>query len=131
MNSQFLLFRSTFPEVFYKKAFARIFARFTGKHLQWTPHMCLENRCFFENGSFIEQVWPVAFVSLNDWFMKKFLHEKLIDLQQTKKYFRSDPINVYLFTPHNRNTRKRCKTCSKLIIETREGRHWRRSGIYY
>ena len=30
--------------------------------------------------------------------MKKFLHEKLIDLQQTKKYFRSDPINVYLFT---------------------------------
>ena len=49
--------------------------------------------------------------------------KELIDLQQTKKYFRSGPINVYLFTPHNSNTKKRCKTCSKLIIGTPEGRH--------
>ena len=33
-----------------------------------------------------------------------------------------DPANIYLFKINNRNARKRCKICSKLIIKTPERR---------
>ena len=33
------------------------------------------------------------------------------------------PVSIYLFNVNNRNTRKRCKTCSKLTIKTPERRH--------
>ena len=32
------------------------------------------------------------------------------------------PANIYLFKVNNRNTRKRCKICSKLTIKTSERR---------
>ena len=41
-----------------------------------------------------------------------------------------DPANIYLFKVNNRNTRKRCETCSKLTIKTPERRQWRRSGVF-
>ena len=31
---------------------------------------------------------------------------------------------------NNRNTKKRCKICLNLTIETPERRHWRRSGVF-
>ena len=41
------------------------------------------------------------------------------------------PAGNYMFKVNNRNTRIRCKTCSKLTIETPERRHWRhRYGVF-
>ena len=37
----------------------------------------------------------------------------------------SQPASNYMFKVNNRNTRKRCKICSKLIMMTLERRHWR------
>ena len=34
---------------------------------------------------------------------------------------RSQPANIYLFKVKNRNTRKRCETCSKLTIKHQNG----------
>ena len=39
------------------------------------------------------------------------------------------PANIYLLKVNNRNTRKRCETCSKLTIKTPERRQWRRSSL--
>ena len=36
----------------------------------------------------------------------------------------------YLLKVNNRNTRTRCKLCSKLTIETPERSHWRRFGAF-
>ena len=47
--------------------------------------------------------------------------------------FLSYPANIYLFEAINRNTRERCKICSKLTtkkLEWRLERHWRRSGVF-
>ena len=38
-------------------------------------------------------------------------------------FSKSLPANIYLFKVNNRNTRKRCKICSKLTIKTAERRH--------
>ena len=40
------------------------------------------------------------------------------------------PAHIFLFKVSNRNTRKRCEICSKLIIKTPERHHWRRSGVF-
>ena len=40
-----------------------------------------------------------------------------------------NPVNIYLFKVHNRNTRKRSEICSKLTIKTPDRRQWCRSGI--
>ena len=43
------------------------------------------------------------------------------------------PANIYMFKVNNRNTRKMCEICSKLIIKTperRQWRQWRRSGVF-
>ena len=40
------------------------------------------------------------------------------------------PANIYLFKVNNRNTRKRCEICSKLIIKIPERRHWPLSGVF-
>ena len=37
--------------------------------------------------------------------------------------------NIYLFKVNNRNTKKRCKICSKLTIKTPEQGQWRCSGV--
>ena len=44
-----------------------------------------------------------------------------------------NPADIYSFKVNNRNTRKRCEICSKLIIKTSEWRHWchwRPSGVF-
>ena len=38
--------------------------------------------------------------------------------------------SIYLFKVNNRNTRKWCEICSKLIIKTPEQLQWRRSGVF-
>ena len=40
------------------------------------------------------------------------------------------PAGNYMCKINNRNTRTRCKICSKLTIKTPERRHWRRSGLF-
>ena len=37
---------------------------------------------------------------------------------------------IYLFKFNNKNTRKRCEICSKLIIKAPERRHWHRSSVF-
>ena len=49
-----------------------------------------------------------------------------VSFKQTSK----NPANTYLFKVNNKNTRKRCKICSKLIIKTQERRQWHRSGVF-
>ena len=39
------------------------------------------------------------------------------------------PANICLFKVNNKNTRKRCEICSKLIIKTEEWRQWHHSDI--
>ena len=41
-----------------------------------------------------------------------------------------NPAIINLFKVNNRNTRKRCEICSKLIIKTPERRQWRFSGVF-
>ena len=41
-----------------------------------------------------------------------------------------DPAGNCMFKVNNRNTRTRCKICSKLTIKTPERRHWRRSAVF-
>ena len=43
---------------------------------------------------------------------------------------RSFPANIYLIKVSNRNTRKRCEICSKLILKTPERRQWHHSGVF-
>ena len=40
------------------------------------------------------------------------------------------PANIYLFKVNNRNSRKRCKICSKFKIKTPEQLHWRRFSVF-
>ena len=40
------------------------------------------------------------------------------------------PANIYLFKVNNKDTRKRCKICSKLTIKTPERRDWRQFGVF-
>ena len=42
------------------------------------------------------------------------------------RYANYFPANIFLFKVNNRNTRKKCETCSKLTIKTPELDHWRR-----
>ena len=44
--------------------------------------------------------------------------------------FEKYPANIYLFEVNYKNTRKRCKICSKLTIKTPERRQWRRSDVF-
>ena len=36
----------------------------------------------------------------------------------------------YMLKVNNRNTRAKCKICSKLTTKTPERLHWRRSGVF-
>ena len=45
-------------------------------------------------------------------------------------WFNYFPVNIYLFTVTNRNTRKRCEICSKITTNTREQRHCHRSVVF-
>ena len=38
--------------------------------------------------------------------------------------------DIYLLKVNDRNTRTRCKICSKLTIKIPEQRHWRPSGVF-
>ena len=40
------------------------------------------------------------------------------------------PVGIYLIKVNNRNIRKRCEICSKLIIKAPGRRHWRRFGVF-
>ena len=41
-----------------------------------------------------------------------------------------DPADIYLLKVNNKNTRTRCKICSKLTIMTPERRKWRCFGVF-
>ena len=56
-----------------------------------------------------------------------FSHECYFPLKVAYLTF---PANIYLFKVNDRNTRNRCKICSKLTIKTPEQRHWRRYDVF-
>ena len=60
---------------------------------------------------------------------KRNIGLKWVNLSKTSDQAAS-PVNIYLFKVNNRNTRKRCKICSKLTINTPERRHWHCSDIF-
>ena len=45
-------------------------------------------------------------------------------------YGKKNPAIIYLLKVNARNTRQRCKTCSKLRIKTPDWRYWCRSGVF-
>ena len=54
-------------------------------------------------------------------------------LLESRKIFLNSmnlPANIYLFQVNNRNTKKRCEICSKLIIKTVEWRQWHHFYIF-
>ena len=54
-------------------------------------------------------------------------HRKLTNLPNN---FAQIQVNIYSFKVNNRNTRKMCEICSKLIIETPERRYWCSPGVF-
>ena len=40
------------------------------------------------------------------------------------------PVGNYMFKVNNRNGITRCESCSKLLINTPERRHWHRFGVF-
>ena len=40
------------------------------------------------------------------------------------------PVGNYMFKVNYRNAITRCESCSKLLINTPERRHWRRFGVF-
>ena len=46
------------------------------------------------------------------------------------QWFKPNLAYIYLSKVNNRNTKKKCKICSKLTIRTPERRHWRRSDVF-
>ena len=69
-------------------------------------------------------LWPISVLTKNLSMRKK------IYLKAFLNRFVLIQANIYLFKFNNRNTRKRCETCSKLTIKTTEWRQWRRSGVF-
>ena len=59
-----------------------------------------------------------------------FVGLALEGLSLNKKVTRLIPANKYMLKVNIRNTRKKGKICSKLIIKTQEQDHWRHSGIF-
>ena len=45
-------------------------------------------------------------------------------------FFKLHPAGIYLLIVNNRNTRARCKICSKLTIKTPKRRQWRCAGVF-
>ena len=41
-----------------------------------------------------------------------------------------DPVGIYPLTVNNRDTRRKCKICSKLTIKTPKRCHWLRSDVF-
>ena len=57
---------------------------------------------------------------------------KIMATQSFQNCRKKEPFQagIYLLKVDNRNTRTRCKVCSKLTIKTSERRHWLRSGFF-
>ena len=53
-------------------------------------------------------------------------------LQICSMVFKEKPsiYSVYLFKVNDKNTRTRCKICSKLTVKIPEWRYWRRSDVF-
>ena len=48
-----------------------------------------------------------------------------------KRFYQCEiPANIYLFKVNDKNTRKKCETCSKLTTKTPEQHQWRCSGDF-
>ena len=73
--------------------------------------------------------WTISVLVLQKTIIILVVRETKILLAENAvlSYF---PANTYLFKIKNRNTREKCKICSKLKIKTPEQRHWRRSGVF-
>ena len=69
------------------------------------------------------EVQKVIFKKLSSVIFKKIIF-------MVRVYGDSDPAGICMFKVNKRNTRTRCKICSKLTTKISERRQWRRSGIF-
>ena len=103
------IFRSRRSQTIYKLGALKNFAKFTGNHL-WRYLYLMH----YQGAS----IFSCEFCTI---LITSFL----------KEHVRTTPANIYRLKPNNRNTRTRCKMYSKLMTETAEPRHWRRSGVIF
>ena len=69
-------------------------------------------------------LWPISALT-KDLSMRKKVY-----LEAFLNRFMLTQANIYLLKFSNRNTRKRCETCSKVTVKTTEWRQWCRSGVF-
>ena len=69
-------------------------------------------------------LWPISVLTKNLSMRKKVYLEAFLNR------FMLTQANIYLLKFSNRNTRKRCETCSKVTVKTTEWRQWCRSGVF-
>ena len=69
-------------------------------------------------------LWPISVLTKNLSMRKKVYLEAFLNR------FMLNQANIYLFKFNNRNTRKRCETCSKVAIKTTEWHQWHHSGVF-
>ena len=103
------------PGCVFGNSYSRRFEKFPGYLQQSSPFLCyrLRTRANTKKNS-------VTGVFL------EFYHKP----KRSSSFRLFYPANIYLFKVNNRNTRKRCETCSKLTIKTPERRQWRCSGVF-
>ena len=80
-----------------------------------------------------------SFVTIAKSYKPLTVVEKLCNLDVCRGRVLATPLNIpdsallagiYLLKVNNRNTRTRCKICSKLTLKTPEWRYWHRSGVF-
>ena len=96
---------SSLPHAFYKTFVQKSFAKFTRKHLQWSPIYI-----------------KVADQGPQTFYMNRTQFFRIAFLQNTWRrcFYRANPAGIYLLKLSNRNNRAMCKICSKLTIKTPE-----------
>ena len=73
---------------------------------------------------------PIKFYKKQNKTGERFLRKHFHRRMNRRKEKIHSIAGIYLFKINNRNTRTRCKICSKLIIKTIERRQWRRFGVF-
>ena len=98
-----------------------------------------QENCFLIKKTCIFYIKSTLFVKFHKLLMTKLYSITCfcicrVSYRLTRLVYRSNvkpcSASIYLFKVNNRNTRKRCETCSKLTIKTTERRQWSCSGVF-
>ena len=130
-------FRNSRPEVFCKKDVVKICSKFKGEH-PYQNAISIKLQSNFIEITIRHGCSPVNLPHLlRTPFPKNSSGWLLVASVLSKIMFQEAVISAnyllagnYMFKVNNRNTRRRCEICSKLIIKTPEQRHWRLSCVF-